>query len=63
MQQVVKIKDTGSPLANMARKQCLEAVNELDDTAIKNLLQLVNSKKARAYLDNNMKFNMLKMMI
>ena len=57
------VKSTGGPLADMKREKCLEAVNELSDTAIKNLSQLINSPKAKEYLENDSRFKKLKLFI
>ena len=57
------IRQTASPVANMKRRECLEAVNGLGDKEIKNLLKLVKSDSARRYLKNDLKFAMLEKFI
>ena len=55
----VTVKETGDQMADLQKQSCLEAVNGLGKTEIKNLKKLVNNPKAMAYLGNNLKFMML----
>ncbi|MFC4219024.1 hypothetical protein [Flagellimonas marina] len=59
----LEVKSTGSPMADMKRLECLNEVNALTDTEIKNLTKLVKSPKARNYLRNDLQFAKLKMFI
>ena len=56
----VKVKETGRPMADRQRQRCMEAINGLSDTEVINLMELVNSKAARSYLGNPIKFKLLK---
>lgn len=46
-------------MADMKRKNCMEAINGLTDTELKNFEKLLNSIKAKSYLGNPIKFAML----
>ena len=60
--QTVTVKST-SPMADMQRKQCMDAVNNLSDTQLNNFSKLIKSEKALAMIGNNLKFQMLKSFI
>jgi hypothetical protein len=49
-----------NPIVDQKRKECMEAVNGLSPTAVKNLKELIKSAKALTYLDSNIKFIGLK---
>ncbi|WP_291866655.1 hypothetical protein [Maribacter sp.] len=61
-QQTVTVKET-SPMVDFKRKNCMETINTLTDTELKNLETLLKSAKARGYLGNNLKFMKLKIFI
>ena len=58
----VTVKQT-SPMADQNRKACMEAINNLNDTELSNFKKLLESPKAKSYLGNAMKFQMLKAFI
>jgi hypothetical protein len=49
-----------NPILDQKRKSCMEAVNGLSPTAVKNLTELMKSPKALTYLDSSIKFMGLK---
>lgn len=59
MDNTVTVK-TENPLVDKQRKSCMEAINTLSPTAVKNLTKLIQSPKAISYLDSNLKFMGLK---
>jgi len=50
-------------MADMQRKQCMEAINNLDDTQLNNFSKLIKSEKALGMIGSNIKFQMLKSFI
>lgn len=55
----VTVKTTGDQMADLSKRSCMEAINNLGKTEVKNLKKLVNNPKAMAYLGSNLKFMML----
>lgn len=50
-------------MADMMRKNCMEAINGLSETELRNFEKLLKSDKAKSYLGNNIKFQVLKSFI
>lgn len=58
----VTVKET-SPMADLKRKNCMDAINGLTDTELGNFEKLLKSQKARSYLGSSIKFQVLKSFI